>query len=116
MAAKKAAAKAETSKSPKALTKSELYGKLAESTGLTKKQVADVFGAMGELIKQSLTKRGGPEEFVLPGLLKLKIKKKPATKAKETINPFTKQPMVVKAKPASRVVKAYPMKALKDMI
>lgn len=121
MAAKKAAApKADAaekaSKGAKPMTKSELYAKLAESTKLTKKQVSDVFDALGDVIKASLTKRGGPEQFVMPGLLKLKVVKKPATKAKEGRNPFTGAPMQIKAKPARRAVKAYLLKPLKEMI
>jgi nucleoid DNA-binding protein len=117
MAAKKAApAKPAADKSAKPITKAELYSKIAESTNLSKKQVSDVFDALTEAIKTQLTKRGGPEEFVLPGLLKLKIRKKPATKAKEGRNPFTGAPMQIKAKPASRVVKAFPLKALKELI
>jgi nucleoid DNA-binding protein len=125
MAAKKAAPKAE--KAPekaekvekakvKPMSKSELYGKLAEKTGLTKKQVDEVFDAVNDLIKTSLTKKGGPEQFVLPGLLKLKVVKKPATKAKEGRNPFTGEPMTIKAKPARKAVKAYLMKSLKEII
>lgn len=127
MAAKKTAPKAEKAApasekaakptaGAKPMSKNELYGKLAEKTGLTKKQVSEVFDGMHELIKLSLTKKGGPEQFVLPGLLKLKVVKKPATKAKEGRNPFTGEPMVIKAKPARRAVKAYLLKPLKEMI
>jgi nucleoid DNA-binding protein len=122
--AKKAAPKAAEAKSapppakaavPKSANKSEIYTTLAESSGLTKKQVAAVFAALGELIGKELGKKG-PGVFVVPGLLKLKVVRKPATKAKQGINPFTKEPMMIKAKPARNVVKALPMKALKSLV
>jgi nucleoid DNA-binding protein len=99
----------------KPATKGEIYTKLSEASGLTKKQVASVFDALGELIKEHLGKKG-PKVFVVPGLLKLKVVHKPATKAKQGINPFTKEPMMYKAKPARNVVKALPLKSLKEMV
>jgi len=122
--AKKAAPKAAESKAgsstgdkggSKQATKGEIFAKLAETSGLTKKQVASVFEALSELIKEQLGKKG-PRVFVVPGLLKLKVVRKPATKAKQGINPFTKQPMTYKAKPARNVVKALPLKSLKEMV
>ena len=67
------------------------------------------------LIKKDLGSRG-PGVFSLPGLVKLKRVVKPATKARMGINPFTKEEMMFKAKPARKVVKAQPLKALKDMV
>jgi len=99
----------------KPATKGELYTKLASKTGLSKKQVSTVFDHLTELISGELGKKG-PGIFVVPGLLKLKIVRKPATKAKTGINPFTKAPMVYKAKPARNVVKALPLKTLKEMV
>ena len=99
----------------KAATKGEVYTKVATKTGLTKKQVSTVFEAMTEMIGNELGKKG-PGLFVVPGLLKLKVVRKPATKAKQGINPFTKQPMMYKAKPARNVVKALPLKSLKEMV
>src|SRR5947209_5701186 len=119
--AKKAAPKAAESKAgsstggSKQATKGEIYTKLAETSGLTKKQVASVFEGLTELIKEQLGKKG-PKVFVVPGLLKLKVVHKPATKAKQGINPFTKQPMTIKAKPARNVIKAVPLKSLKDLV
>ena len=83
----------------KAATKGEVYTKLAGKTGLTKKQVSSVFDALTEMIGNELGKKG-PGLFQMPGLLKLKVVRKPATKAKQGINPFTKAPMMYKAKPA----------------
>ena len=43
----------------------------------------------------------------------MKLKKKPATAARKGVNPFTKEPCVFKAKPASKIVKCFPMKKFK---
>ncbi len=109
MAAKKAAAKA------KPMTKTEILNSLAESTGVAKKDVASVFDELGGLIEQSLSSKG-PGVFNIPGLMKITVQRKPATKAREGINPFTGEPTVFKAKPARNVVKIRPLKALKDMV
>jgi len=101
--------------SKKTATKGEVYTKLAAKCNLTKKQVSTVFDAVTELIGGELGKKG-PGVFVIPGLLKLKVVRKEATKAKQGINPFTKAPMTYKAKPARNVVKAYPLKSLKEMV
>jgi nucleoid DNA-binding protein len=108
--AEKSAAKA-----AKPAKKSEVYNTLSEKTGLNRKEIASVFNAMGDLISKELGKKG-PGLFVIPGLLKLKVVRKPATKAKQGINPFNKEPMTIKAKPARNVVKAVPMKALKELV
>jgi nucleoid DNA-binding protein len=104
-----------TGSSSKPATKGEIYTKLATKAGLSKKQVSTVFEALTELISNELGKKG-PGLFQIPGLLKLKVVRKPATKAKTGINPFTKAPMVYKAKPARNVVKALPLKSLKEMV
>jgi nucleoid DNA-binding protein len=111
----KPAAPAPKAATPKSKSKAEVYSELAQTTGLTKKEIAAVFSAMGELIGKELGKKG-PGAFVVPGLLKLKVVRKPATKAKQGVNPFTKEPMTIKAKPARNVVKALPMKALKTLV
>ncbi|MHC5542982.1 HU family DNA-binding protein, partial [Singulisphaera rosea] len=82
---------------------------------LARKDIASVFDALGSLIATELGKKG-PGQFIVPGLLKLKVVRKPATKAKQGINPFTKEPMTIKAKPARNVVRAVPMKALKELV
>jgi len=99
----------------KAATKSQIVAALAEKTGLTKKQVAGVFDELGGLIKKDLSKKG-PGVFTIPSLVKLKVINKPATKARKGINPFTGEEMMFKAKPARNVVKAQPLKAVKDMV
>ncbi len=113
VAAKKAEPKAAAR--PKPATKSEIYTALAEKTGLAKKDVATLFEAMNEAIIRDLGKKG-PGIFVVPGLLKLKVVKKAATKERPSINPFTKEPMVTKAKPARNVVKAVLLKPLKELV
>lgn len=106
-------AKAAAAEKPR--TKSEIFNTLAEETGLTKKDVSAVFDAMAGLIEKDLSKKG-PGVFNVAGLLKLKVVRKPATKAREGTNPFTGEPTVFAAKPARNVVKAQPLKALKDMV
>jgi nucleoid DNA-binding protein len=104
------------SKAPgKSITKSETFAKLAEATGLSRKQVAAVFDELTKIISHNLGKKG-PGVFALPGLAKLKVVHKPAVKARKGINPFTKEEQMFKAKPARNVVKAVPFKALKDMV
>jgi nucleoid DNA-binding protein len=99
----------------KRLTKSEFVGAIAKKSGLEKKQVTAALVALNEIVYKELSK-GGAGEVVLPGLIKLITVKKPAVPAREGINPFTGQPAVFKAKPASKVVKARPVKQLKDAI
>jgi len=98
----------------KLLTKSEILASIAETTELSRKQVASVFEALSGLIKKNVGKKG-PGKFVVPGLMKIVVIQKPATKARKGINPFTKQEQMFKAKPARKVIKVRPMKALKDM-
>jgi DNA-binding protein HU-beta len=98
----------------KKLTKSEFIGAIAKQSGLEKKQVVAALDAMNAVIIKQLSK--APGEVVLPGLLKLVTVKKPAVKARPGINPFTKEPTIFKAKPATKVVKARPVKALKDAV
>src|SRR4051794_8766990 len=106
--------KASTSGKPQ--SKSQTFNDLAEATGLSRKQVAEVFDALGELIKRELGKKG-PGVFTVPGLLKLKRITKPATKATTKPNPFKPGEMMeVKAKPARNQVKAQALKNLKEMI
>jgi nucleoid DNA-binding protein len=94
-------------------TKSEIVAQITKDTDLSRKQVAAVFESLNGIIKKSLRSGG---LFTLPGLLKLKVVKKPATKAREGINPFTKEKMVFKAKPASKKVRALPLKSLKAFV
>src|SRR3954463_16416179 len=98
----------------KAATKTEILTKIAASTQLGRKQVASVFDALAGEIKTAVGKKG-PGIFTVPGLMKIIVIQKPATKARKGINPFTKQEQMFKAKPARKVIKVRPLKALKDM-
>ncbi len=117
VASKKAAAPAKNVKAIKdAFTKSALYAHISEETGLARKDVAKVFESLGDVIEGHVKSRGAGE-FKVPGLLKIKVNKKPATKARKNVpNPFRPgELMDVAAKPARKVVKILPLKALKDM-
>ena len=104
-----------TTKAPKHMTKSEVVLALAEKTELTKKQVSTVLEELAALVAKSIGKKG-PGVFVVPGLAKIKVIRKPATKARKGINPFTKEETIFKAKPARNVVKIQAVKAVKDMV
>jgi nucleoid DNA-binding protein len=99
----------------KHLTKSEILTCIAEETELSRKQVASVFDGLTGLIHKGVGKKG-PGMFVVPGLMKIVVIHKPATKARKGINPFTKEEQMFKAKPARKVIKVRPLKALKDMV
>ncbi len=97
----------------KAASKSEILTNIATATKLTRKQVASVFDALSQQIKGAVGKKG-PGVFAVPGLMKITVIQKPATKARKGINPFTKEEQMFKAKPARKVVKVRALKALKD--
>jgi nucleoid DNA-binding protein len=109
------AAKAPAVNADKPFTKSETYAYLAHATGLSRKQVASIFENLAGLIGKSLGKKG-PGIYVVPGLMKVKVVRKPATKEREGINPFTGEKTIFKAKPARNVVKVQALKGLKDMV
>jgi DNA-binding protein HU-beta len=94
-------------------TKSEILTQIAKDTELSKKQVSDMFESLSGIVKKSLK---GSGLFTLPGLLKMKVVKKPATKAREGINPFNGEKMMFKAKPASKKVRIAALKNLKEMV
>jgi nucleoid DNA-binding protein len=98
----------------KTASKSEILNSIAETVGLSRKQVAATLEALSGLIKANVGKKG-PGTFVVPGLMKITVIQKPAVKARKGINPFTKQEQMFKAKPARKVIKVRPLKALKDM-
>ena len=98
----------------KVRTKSQILATLSDQTGLTKKELGGVFETLGALIGHDLTK--GPGTFTVPGLMKVTVTKKPASKARKGTNPFTGEEMTFKAKPARNVVKVRALKGLKDMV
>lgn len=99
----------------KRLTKAQLYSQLAEETELPKKKVSELFDNLTKLIEKQLGGRG-PGEFVFPGLLKVRVVKRPATKEREGINPQTREKITIPAKPASKRVRATPLKGLKELV
>jgi nucleoid DNA-binding protein len=105
MAKKKAAAKPPT--------KTELYANLAEATGLPKKDVAALMDALGAEVQKAVKDAG---QFTLPGLLKVVVQHKPATKKKQVRNPATGEMVWAGPKPARNVVKVRPLKNLKEMV
>ena len=115
-AVKAAPAKAPAKKIPtirEKMTKTQITASIADSTGLSKKQVGDVLAELETLIEGSIKKRA-IGEFTLPGLMKITTVKKPAVKARKGVNPFTGEETMFKAKPASVAVKVRPLKKLKE--
>ena len=105
------ATKSKASKKP--TTKSEILGHISDKTGLKRKEVSTVFDELGMLIKRDLKTVG---LFNVVGLMKVKVVNKPAQPARKGINPFTKEEVMFKAKPARNVVKVLALKGLKDMV
>lgn len=98
----------------KPTTKSEIYAYIAEKTNLKRKDVIAVFDTLKGLIERDLKK--GPGLFNLVGMMKVRVLHKPAVPARKGINPFTKEEVIFKAKPARNVVKIQPLKGLKEMV
>merc|ERR1719493_168643 len=96
-----------------AMTATGAYASVAEKVGLKGKDVKAAVQGVVDIAAKELKANGS---FKFAGALNLKLKKKPARPAKKGINPFTKEPCVFKAKPASKTVRALPMKKLREMI
>ena len=96
-------------------TKTEVFARIADETGLTKKDVSAVFDSLQGQIRKALSK-AGPKAFTIHGLCKVTVQHKPATKERKGVNPFTGEEAIFKAKPARNVVKVRPLKNLKDMV
>jgi DNA-binding protein HU-beta len=109
------AAKKTDSKKGTSLSKSALVNAVVEANenDVSRKQVKAIIEALTDIAYKELKKNG---IFTMPGFAKFRVVKKPATKAREGINPFTKQPMTFAAKPASKSVRARPIKSIKDAI
>lgn len=97
----------------KRMSKTEFVEAIAKQSGLEKKQVNAVLESMNGVVYQELKSQ---HEVVIPGLLKLTAVTKPAVPAREGINPFTKEKTMFKARPARKVIKPRPLKALKDAV
>jgi DNA-binding protein HU-beta len=97
------------------MSKSELIQKIADqhADSMTRKGVKAVIAAVAEIGHKELKKTGA---FLVPGFAKFVVIKKPATKARKGINPFTKEPTIFKAKPARKIIRARPVKAAKDAV
>lgn len=95
------------------MTKSQLIEKIATTNELSKGEVRGVLDTLATLGYKELKKNG---TFTVPGFAKFVVVKKPATKARKGINPFTGEPTTFKAKPARKVVRARPVKAAKDAV
>merc|ERR1712050_454139 len=96
-----------------AMTATGAYKSVGESTGLKVKQVKECIEAYMGVAASQLKAAGS---FKFAGSINMKLKKKPAMPARKGVNPFTKEPCVFKAKPASKTVRAFPMKKLKELI
>jgi nucleoid DNA-binding protein len=112
---KKDAKKGKLAPLEKPMTKAEIIGHLADRLDMKRVDIVLVFDELADLIYHHLGKKG-PGVFVLHNLFKVEVVKKAAVKAKEGINPFTKEPMVIAAKPASKKVKVKVLKHLKDYV
>jgi nucleoid DNA-binding protein len=99
----------------KPMNKTEIVTALAEATALSKQQIAGVFDELAKLIGKNLAEDGAGT-FMIPDLMQIKVVRKPAVAEHKGINPFTKEEMIVKAKPAKNVVKLVPLKGLKKLV
>lgn len=99
----------------KPLTKSQTVEHLSTVTGVKKKEVAHLFDAIISLMEAHLSKKG-PGEMNFAGIFKCRVVHKPATKARQGVNPFTGEPMTFSAKPARSVIKIRPLKKLKEVV
>ena len=95
------------------LSKSALIERIATGTTLSKRDVKNVMEALVDVGHKELKKNG---LFLVPGFAKFVVVKKPATKARKGTNPFNGEPMMFKAKPARKIVRARPVKAAKDAV
>lgn len=119
---KSAAAKATIKKTPvkiptikETMSKSNMIKAITDATCLSKKEVVSVIDCLTQVIEKHV-KTGGPGVFVMPGLMKINVVKKPPRPAREGINPFTGEKIMIKAKPAYKAVKIRPLKKLKEMV
>jgi nucleoid DNA-binding protein len=112
---KKTTKRAKATAEVKPKTKTQIFGSIADETGLSRKEVASVFDSMTKIMKKDLGRRG-PGSFTVPGLMKVNKVHKPRRAARKGVNPFTGVEMMFKAKPAHNVVKVRPLKGLKEMV
>ncbi|MFC1747348.1 HU family DNA-binding protein [Pseudomonadota bacterium] len=113
--AKAVVKKAAIKRVSKQYTKSELMNAIAEHSEVGKKEVIAIFDTLSDIIEAHV-KKGAIGQFTLPGLMKVKTIRKPATKKRKGINPFTGEETIFQAKPARTAVKILPLKKLKEMV
>ncbi len=97
-------------------TKTQILQAIAEETGLTRKQVGEVFTSLGGLIEGHMKRRGSGEFSIPETGVKIRRVIKPARKARMGRNPATGEEIKIPAKRATTVVKVSALKALKDTI
>lgn len=112
-AKKTAPAKMPSIKEP--LSKSNMIKTITDVTALGKKDVVAVLDCLTTLIEKHV-KSGGPGIFVMPGMMKISVVKKPARPARKGVNPFTGEEIMIKARPAYKAVKIKALKKLKEMV
>lgn len=101
--------------SVKPMTKAQIIAWIAQQNDLTLSQTADILGSLEKLMKRELGRRG-PGVFNLAGLLKVRVATRAATRSRKGVNPFTNEPMTIKAKPAHKTVRVTALKKLKEMV
>ena len=107
-------AQKKSEKKPSTLSKSALINAVVQEVGeISRKEVKTILETLADVAYKELKKSG---IFTVPGFAKFRVVKKPATKAREGVNPFTKQPMTFAAKPASKSVRARAIKSIKDSV
>ena len=114
-ATRAAAPKKVTSPIRESYTKAQLLAALVENTGVARKDVVAVVEELNTIIERHVKKRAAGQ-FTMPGLMKIRTSRKPATKARKGRNPFTGEEIMIKAKPARTVVKITALKGLKEMV
>lgn len=97
------------------MTKSSIIKTITDITSIAKKEVVAVLDGLHQIIEHHVKSRG-PGVFTMPGLLKISVVKKPARAARKGVNPFTGEEIMIKARPAHKVVKVKPLKKLKEMV
>lgn len=107
---------ADSGRGPTPPTKTETYALIAKRTGLTRKQVAEVFDSLYDLAKEHLDPEQGMGVFAIPGLAKIRVVEKSATRPRRGVNPFTGEHITIPGKPSRAVVKLQPLKPLRDIV
>jgi len=97
------------------MSKSNMIRAITDCTSLPKKDVVAVLETLTQMIEKHI-KSGGPGTFIMPGLLKINVVKKPARAARKGVNPFTGEEIMIKARPAYKAVKIKALKKLKEMV